>query len=46
QLLCRAEVLKPGRTITIVESTVEAVTGDKRTLVSKATVTIANMIGT
>ena len=44
RLVCRAEVLKPGRTITVVESTVEAVAGDKRTLVSKATATIANMV--
>ena len=42
KLICRAQVLKPGRTITVVESTVETVHEGKRSLTSKATITIAN----
>jgi uncharacterized protein (TIGR00369 family) len=42
-LRCRAEVLKPGRTLTIAESEVYAVTGDESKMVAKATVTLANL---
>lgn len=41
RLRCRAEVLKPGRTLTIAESEVYAEAGDVETLISKATVTMA-----
>lgn len=40
-LFCRAQVLKPGKTLTISESEVFAVTPGERKLVSKATVTLA-----
>jgi len=40
-LWCRAEVLKPGKTIMVVESEVYSVDGDKRVLVSKLTATLA-----
>ena len=40
-LRCRSEVLKPGRTLTIAESEVYAVTGDESKMVDKATVTLA-----
>ncbi len=40
-LFCRAEVLKPGRRLTIVESEVFAVQGDSRTLTAKGTFTLA-----
>jgi uncharacterized protein (TIGR00369 family) len=42
-LRCRAEVLKPGRTLTIAESEIYAVTGDESKMVAKATVTLANL---
>ena len=42
-LRCSAEVLKPGRTLTIAESEVYAVTGDESKMVAKATVTLANL---
>ena len=42
-LRCRAQVLKPGRTLSVVESEVYAVTGEQQKLVSKATVTLAVM---
>ena len=44
KLLCRAQVLKSGRTITVVESTVHAVQNNQRRLASKATVTISNIV--
>lgn len=40
-LVCEAEVLKPGNTLSIVESMLWAVKGDHKTLVAKATVTLA-----
>ena len=40
-LECKAKVLKPGRTIIVAESEIEALSGGKRKLVSKATVTLA-----
>ena len=41
RLFCRADVLRPGRQLTVVESSVFAVVGEKQTLVSKAMVTLA-----
>lgn len=41
RLLCRAEVLKPGRQATVVEAEVFAVENGERRLFSKATVTMA-----
>ncbi len=41
RLFCRAEVLKPGKNITVVESSVFVDAGDRRFLASKATVTLA-----
>jgi uncharacterized protein (TIGR00369 family) len=41
RLRCRASVLKPGRTITVVEAEVYAVGDAQETLISKATVTLA-----
>ncbi|MGE5622661.1 MAG: PaaI family thioesterase [Bacillota bacterium] len=41
QLWCRAQVLKPGRKFHVVESEVYALTGDKKSLVSKLTGTMA-----
>lgn len=40
-LICEAEVLKPGNTLSIVESMLWAVRDDQKTLVAKATVTLA-----
>ena len=40
-LRCRAEVLKAGRMLVVVESEVFAVSGEKERLVAKATVTLA-----
>ena len=40
-LLCRAEVLKPGKQISVVEAEVFALQDGKKRLFSKATVTIA-----
>ncbi len=40
-LFCRAQVLKPGRTLIIVEAEVVAVSGTTRTLVSKMTATMS-----
>jgi uncharacterized protein (TIGR00369 family) len=40
-LLCRAEVLKPGKAFHVVESEVYAVAGDKKTLISKLSATMA-----
>lgn len=40
-LICKAEVLKPGNTLTIVESELWAEKDNQRTLVAKATVTLA-----
>lgn len=40
-LRCRANVLKPGRTLTVAESEVWAAEGDEEKLVAKATVTLA-----
>jgi acyl-coenzyme A thioesterase PaaI-like protein len=40
-LRCHAEVLKPGRMLTVAESEVYTLSGGKETLVSKATVTLA-----
>ncbi len=39
-LICRAEVLKPGKLITIVESDVYALNGSKKVLTSKTTATM------
>lgn len=41
RLTCRAEVLKAGRSLTVVESAVSAWRGDASQLVAKATVTLA-----
>jgi uncharacterized protein (TIGR00369 family) len=41
ELRCRATVLKAGRTLSVVESEVYAVARGEKTLVSKATVTLA-----
>lgn len=40
-LLCRAEVLRPGRSVIVAESWVEAVKGGQSRLCAKATVTLA-----
>ncbi len=40
-LRCRAQVLKPGRTLIVAESEVFATTGDASSLVAKAIVTLA-----
>jgi uncharacterized protein (TIGR00369 family) len=45
RLACGARVLKPGRTLIVVESEVYGVEEGKRTLVSKATVTMAALEG-
>ncbi|OGB25832.1 MAG: phenylacetic acid degradation protein PaaI [Burkholderiales bacterium RIFCSPLOWO2_02_FULL_57_36] len=42
-LWCRAQVLKPGRSLSFVESEVYAVTGEERILISKLTATMAVM---
>ena len=42
-LLCRAEVLKPGKQICVVEAEVFAWADGKKRLFSKATVTLAVM---
>ena len=42
-LWCRAQVLKPGRSLSFVESEVYAVDGGKNTLISKLTATMAVM---
>lgn len=41
KLVCRAQVLKPGRQFHVVESEVHALDGDRRTLVSKLSATMA-----
>ncbi|HTP70896.1 MAG TPA: PaaI family thioesterase [Burkholderiaceae bacterium] len=41
RLVCEAQVLKPGRQITFTEAHVWAVSGDERTLVMKASATMA-----
>ncbi len=41
RLVCRAQVLKPGRILSVVESEVFSVTDDAPTLVAKASVTLA-----
>jgi acyl-coenzyme A thioesterase PaaI-like protein len=41
RLRCKAEVLKPGRRFTVVESEVFALAEDKSTMVAKAMVTLA-----
>lgn len=41
RLVCRAQVLKAGKQLTVVESEVFCMTGDEERLVSKATVTLA-----
>lgn len=40
-LICRSKVLKPGKTLSVVESEVYSVDQSRETLVSKATLTIA-----
>jgi len=40
-LICRSKVLKPGKTLSVVESEVYSVVGSEEKLVSKATLTIA-----
>jgi uncharacterized protein (TIGR00369 family) len=42
-LWCRAQVLKPGRRLSFVESDVYAVSGEKKILISKMTATMAVM---
>jgi len=41
RITCRADVIKPGSSFTVVESGVYAVTGEAKKLVAKAQVTIA-----
>lgn len=41
RLICRAEVLKPGRSVSFVEARIFAVTGSEQKLVSHATVSLA-----
>ena len=41
RLLCEAQVLKPGRLVTFTEASVWAISGDERTLVMKASATMA-----
>ena len=41
RLICRAEVLKPGRTVSFVDSRIYAVAGAEERLISHATVSIA-----
>lgn len=41
RLVCESRVLKPGRTLIVVESEVHGLEGGERTLISKATVTLA-----
>ena len=41
KLFCRADVLKPGRSVSFVEALLYAVTGEERTLISKMTATMA-----
>jgi acyl-coenzyme A thioesterase PaaI-like protein len=41
RLVCRAEVLKPGKRFSVVESEVSCVDGGNERLVSKMTATIA-----
>jgi len=41
RLVCEAHVLKPGRQITFTEASVWAVSGEERTLVMKASATMA-----
>lgn len=43
RLVCRAEVVKPGRMLTVVEAKVHALAGDKSKLVAVALATIANL---
>jgi uncharacterized protein (TIGR00369 family) len=43
KLLCEARVLRPGKTLTVVESEVYAITGERRELVSKAMVTLMTL---
>jgi uncharacterized protein (TIGR00369 family) len=40
-LRCRAQVLKPGRAFHVVESELFAIAGDRKTLISKLTATMA-----
>jgi uncharacterized protein (TIGR00369 family) len=41
RLVCEAQVLKPGRLVTFTEASVWAVSGEERTLVMKASATMA-----
>lgn len=43
QMICVGRVLKPGTMLTVAESEVFTITGRERTLVSKATVTLATI---
>lgn len=43
RLICRSNVLKPGKQLTVVESEIFSVGSETEKLVSKATVTIANV---
>ena len=43
RLICRSSVLKPGKLLTIVESEIFSVISETEKLVSKATVSIANV---
>ncbi len=41
KLVCRADVIKPGKSLTVVESSVFGVEGDTRKLLAKAMLTMA-----
>ena len=43
RLVCRAQVLKPGRTLTVVEAKVHCLDGEESKLVAVALATIANL---
>lgn len=45
-LECRAEVIKPGRTLSVVEAAVFCLSGEKATVVSKALLTMAVVLKT
>lgn len=45
KLECRAQVIKPGRALSFVEAEVYAVAGSERTLVAKASATMAVIAG-
>jgi uncharacterized protein (TIGR00369 family) len=45
RLVCRGQVLRPGRSVTVAEAEVAAIQGDTRTLIAKALATIAILPG-